>query len=95
MNRKFRRAISVVTVITLFLSIAFSATNAATAPLHQMTEEFQSVSAALNNGWVIQNNSNPIGNETWKQGYSSLFSANSGDSIEYIAATFNSAGNLV
>ncbi len=94
MNRKFRRAISVVTVITLFLSIAFSATNAATAPLHQMTEEFQSVSAALNNGWVIQNNSNPIGNETWKQGYSSLFSANSGDSIEYIAATFNSAGNL-
>ena len=92
MNRKFRRAISVVTVITLFLSIAFSATNAAAAPLHQLTEEFQSVSAALNNGWVIKNNSNPIGSTTWMQGESYVFPANFGGASEFISANFNSTG---
>ncbi len=92
MNRKFRRAISVVTVITLMLTVAFSAANAAAAPLHQMTEEFQSVSAALDNGWVIQNKSNPIGTETWRQG-TSTFSANAGNTSEYVLADFHSAAN--
>lgn len=46
-------------------------------------------------GWVIQNNSSPLGTGTWFQGTSTTFSANSGGPNDYYACNYTSQGNTV
>ena len=44
-------------------------------------------------GWIVQNNSLPIRTDTWFQGNSAKFSANSGGPDDYFACNFNSQGS--
>lgn len=57
------------------------------------TQSFDSVKGALNQGWVIKNNSRPLGTTTWFQGVFAGFPGgfNSYTGADYIAANFNNA----
>ncbi len=59
-------------------------------------EEFDLVSDAINRGWVMTNNSSPIGLTTWFQGVTAVFSAPSStlDGTSYIAANFNNTAQV-
>lgn len=69
------------------------------APLQPVTDtisfkqSFDSIQSALNQGWVIKNNSRPLGTTTWFQGVFAAFPGgfNSYTGADYIAANFNNA----
>ena len=51
-------------------------------------EEFIDVSTLLGDGWVLINNSEPIGTSSWFQGNSTVFPAHNGLPSEYAAGNF-------
>ena len=53
-------------------------------------EGFDNITTLPGNGWVMINNSNPIGTNSWFQGNPGVFSAYDGDPTAYIAANFYS-----
>ncbi len=57
-----------------------------------LTQNFDSVSAALSAGWVRLNVSQPLGPAIWSQGNTNVFTAHTGISNSYIAVNFQSAG---
>src|SRR5687767_6452053 len=74
-------------IFTIFLFlIAFAATTI--AQTIQLNQSFTAPFTATNNGWYIQNNSNPIGPQTWAQGAGTLFAAYSGGANDYYRANF-------
>jgi hypothetical protein len=52
-------------------------------------EGFDDITTLIGNGWVMVNNSNPIGTTGWFQGNSGIFSAYDGAPTAYIGANFN------
>jgi len=56
-----------------------------------LREEFADVTSLPAQGWIIQNQSSPIGSTSWFQG-NNTFAAFSGSANEYIAASFTSVG---
>jgi hypothetical protein len=52
-------------------------------------EGFDDITTLAGNGWVMINNSNPLGTTGWFQGNSSVFAAYDGNQAAYIAANFN------
>lgn len=56
-------------------------------------QSFDSVQAALNQGWVVKNNSRPLGTTSWFQGVFAGFPGgfNSYTGADYIAANFQNA----
>src|SRR5882757_9999516 len=56
------------------------------------TENFDNVSTLAGSGWVMINNSNPVGSTGWFQGDPSIFSSQNGAPNSYIAAKFDNAG---
>ncbi len=76
------------------LSVAISLTVANTVQAASLFEGFDDVTTLANQGWVQQNNSNPVGSSSWFQGDPSVFSSQSGADTSYIAANFaNTADN--
>lgn len=45
-------------------------------------------------GWVVTNNSSPLGSTSWFQGNPLAFPAQSGPANSYVGANFNNTGNL-
>ena len=54
-----------------------------------ITENFDDLALAVTNGWVIDNQSAPVGSTNWFQGNSGVFGAHSGALTSYAAANFN------
>jgi len=62
-----------------------------------LTENFDSLPAAIASGWVLDNNSDPAGTTDWFQGNAAVFPAQSGPADSYAAANFLNAapgGNI-
>ncbi|MHB8790106.1 MAG: choice-of-anchor J domain-containing protein [Desulfobulbaceae bacterium] len=54
-----------------------------------LTEGFDDITSLPGAGWVLTNQSSPIGVISWFQGNSSVFPAQAGNPTAYIAANFN------
>jgi len=65
-------------------------------PDPSFVEEFDLVQDAIKRGWVMTNNSSPVGATTWFQGVTAVFSApfSTLDGTSYVAANFNSTAQL-
>jgi hypothetical protein len=83
------RHLIVVAVLGLFVSPAFSDSI--------LVENFDSVAALPGAGWVLTNDSSPVGVTGWFQGNPAIFPSQSGAPNAYIAANFENAalgGNI-
>jgi len=94
MSRKFTRLFLLFSLL-LSLSAKFSVSYA-----QSYTESFDNISTLAGSGWVIQNNSSPVGALGWFQGTATTatptpgpFNAHTGAANAYIAANFNSTGS--
>ncbi len=54
----------------------------------ELAEGFEDITTLPGNGWVMINNSSPVGFTSWYQGIASLFPAHDGPPDSYIAADF-------
>jgi subtilisin-like proprotein convertase family protein len=61
----------------------------APTPTCNLTEGFDAITTLVPGGWVMQNNSNPMGTAGWFQGDTTVFTSQSGAPDSYIAANFN------
>jgi hypothetical protein len=57
-----------------------------------LNEGFANITTLVDDGWVMQNNSSPLGSTGWLQGDTDLFSAHEGDATSFIAANYANAG---
>ena len=55
----------------------------------QLTENFDNITTLTGAGWVMQNNSVPVGSTGWFQGNPTAFNAFNGATNSYIGANFN------
>ena len=60
-------------------------------PAVSCTEGFENVAALTSSGWIIKNNSDPIGTTNWFQGIAARFPAQAGPSNSYASADSNNA----
>ncbi|HQQ95493.1 MAG TPA: choice-of-anchor J domain-containing protein [Bacteroidia bacterium] len=58
-----------------------------------LSESFTSPFSVAGSGWLIQNNSNPIGTLTWAQGVGTIFPAYSGAADDYFEVNYNCQGS--
>lgn len=58
-----------------------------------LSEGFEDISSLPGAGWVLQNNSAPLGDTNWLQGSTLDFAAHEGAADSYIAANYENAGN--
>ncbi|MBL7900322.1 MAG: choice-of-anchor J domain-containing protein, partial [Crocinitomicaceae bacterium] len=70
-------------IVTGIFSVISLQTNA------QITENFDVITTLAGSGWVMQNNSVPVGSTNWFQGNGTVFAAFNGASDSYIGANFN------
>jgi len=80
---RFGKYLWISSLLLAFTQMAFG--------IEALREEFTDVSALPAQGWIIQNQSSPIGSTSWFQG-NNTFSAFSGGADEYIAASFTNVG---
>ncbi len=102
-NQKFMRKKSL-PVLLLFLSFAIlflqsckddgALKNAAPITDQSFVQEFDTLAAAKNQGWLLINRSEPIGGSTWKQGPPGSAYSSKATSNGCITADFNSAENV-
>ena len=88
--RNFYRKIAIL-VIVLWTKLIFA---------QSYTQNFDDITTLAGDGWVIQNNSTPVGSLGWFQGTATTatptpgpFNSYNGATNSYIAANFNSTGN--
>lgn len=67
--------------------IAIASSQAATI---QISEGFENIATLAGNGWVIDNQSVPVGTTSWFQGNNGVFNAQSGTTASYIGVNFDS-----
>lgn len=80
-----------------FLRLAFLLLILPLALSASIIENFDDISTLTANGWVLTNNSNPLGVSGWFQGNPDIFPAQFGPPESYIGANFNNAafgGNI-
>ncbi len=58
-----------------------------------LSENFDKVENLATNGWVLTNESTPLGDHGWQQGAENIFAAHAGADWAYIAANYYSAGD--
>lgn len=58
-----------------------------------LNEGFDNVAGLTASGWVMVNNSNPVGTTGWFQGNDGIFTSQSGANDSYIAANYLNAGS--
>lgn len=70
------------------------------ASAQSFTESFDNISTLPGSGWLLQNNSTPVGSTNWFQGTATTatptpgpFNSHSGAANAYIAANFNNTGS--
>lgn len=68
-------------MVTLYMVISVNVKS------QSFTESFDDVSTLTAKGWVLKNNSDPIGIGGWEQGAPHLFSAYNGNTNSYISST--------
>lgn len=78
--------------IYLTLSIVLT-TLVANAQIVQLNENFNAPFNFSSAGWVIQNNSLPVGSTTWQGGSAATFAAYNGAPGDYVCADKNSQGS--
>ncbi|MCA1608811.1 MAG: choice-of-anchor J domain-containing protein, partial [Acidobacteria bacterium] len=93
------RAIALKAALTTFAIFGALLTGAIQINAQAITEGFDDVSTLPAAGWVIDNNSQPLGTTSWFQGTpgappNETFPAQSGAANSYIAANFNATGSL-
>jgi hypothetical protein len=85
---RFTRSGTLLKLIPLVLLFA----TGAQADVLLLEEKFDDISTLAGNGWILSNQSMPVGqNPGWFQGEPSAFAAHSGAANSYIAANFNNA----
>jgi hypothetical protein len=77
---------------SLSLAVALAMTGASAAQAASLSQGFDNITTLAGQGWVLQNNSNPVGATGWLQGNPSTFSSQSGAANSYIAANFFNTG---
>jgi hypothetical protein len=77
---------------SVFVLLAASSLHAGVLPL---SEGFDNISTLAGSGWVMVNNSSPLGSTGWFQGNTGVFTAQAGAPDSYIAANFNNADSLL
>lgn len=75
--------------ITLGIALTMAAAHAQAAVV--LSEGFDSVAGLGGAGWVLTNESSPVGTTGWFQGNSGVFPAHSGAADSYAAANFENA----
>ncbi|MGZ3865583.1 MAG: choice-of-anchor J domain-containing protein [Bacteroidia bacterium] len=77
------------------LTVVFAGVNKIAA--QAITENFDNITTLTGSGWVMQNNSSPVGTTNWFQGSNVAaagpFDAFNGAANSYIAANFNNTGS--
>jgi hypothetical protein len=63
----------------------------ASATAQPFAENFDNVAGLGASGWVLVNNSTPVGSTGWFQGNPAVFPAQTGAATSYLAANFNAA----
>lgn len=76
----------------LTLIAAFLLLSATSVFADALNEGFDNIATLPGNGWVLVNNSAPLGTTGWFQGNTGVFSSQAGAPDSYIAANFNNAG---
>ena len=61
---------------------------------NQVNEVFDDVTTLAGSGWVIRNNSNPVGTFSWGQGNPTVFVSHSGAQGSYISVSYESTSGL-
>lgn len=75
-----------------FAAVSLPIALAMAAPAHAqviLSQGFDDVSTLASSGWVITNQSNPVGETNWFQGNNGVFDSQSGAATSYIAANYN------
>lgn len=67
--------------------LALGAAQAQAAPL--LSQNFDNVATLAADGWVMTNNSSPLGGTGWYQGQTAVFASHDGAADSYIAANYN------
>lgn len=75
--------------ITLGIALTMAAAHAQAAVV--LSEGFDAVAGLGGAGWVLTNESSPVGTTGWFQGNSGVFPAHSGVADSYVAANFENA----
>lgn len=57
-----------------------------------LSQGFEDITTLAGDGWVVINNSSPVGTTDWFQGNTGVFAAQAGPSDSYVAANFDNAG---
>ncbi|UKN01183.1 choice-of-anchor J domain-containing protein [Paracrocinitomix mangrovi] len=60
----------------------------------QITENFDDITTLTGSGWIMQNNSSPLGSTDWFQGNATAFAAFNGAGDSYIGANFNNTSGV-
>ena len=71
-----------------------TATATPPAPVCFVSEGFDDIATLPPGGWVMQNNSQPLGSAGWLQGLSGTFVSQSGSPDSYVAANFSSGNDI-
>ena len=76
---------------TLLLGLFFSVSSLINAQEVVFSENFDNVPALVaDGGWIVSNQSNPVGTASWFQGNPEVFPSHLGSTNSYAAANFNS-----
>lgn len=74
------------------LALILLATACSANAANVITETFDDVAGLTGTGWIITNNSNPVGPTSWFQGNPGVFSSHSGAANSFAAANLNATG---
>jgi len=82
--------------VAAMLAASAVATSGIASPIRDLpavscTEGFENVAALTSSGWIIKNNSDPIGTTNWFQGVPARFPAQAGPTNSYASADSNNA----
>lgn len=72
-----------------FVILTLNSFSSARGTLKVGVAECRYITTLTGSGWIQQNNSSPVGSDSWFQGNSSVFPAQSGAASSYIGANFN------
>src|SRR5688572_3473486 len=79
-----KRLLTQKTIVSVVLALSVSTTTHA-----QLTENFDNITTLTGSGWLLQNNSVPVGSTGWFQGNPTVYAAFNGATNSYIGANFN------
>lgn len=76
--------------VSVIFSILLPTTASTAATVNLITEGFDNITTLATSGWVIKNESSPVGSTSWFQGSDPAVPSQQGASNSYIGANYNS-----